>query len=80
MMTPYDKLKSLPNAHTYLRQGLTFGTLDAQAHGISDNDAGEQLQLASVIIQTPLRTAQPSGLTMFVNTTPLSFRRIRGLE
>jgi hypothetical protein len=46
MMTPYDKLKSLPNAHTYLRQGLTFGTLDAQAHGISDKEAGEQLQLA----------------------------------
>ena len=45
-MTPYDKLKSLPNAHTYLRHDLTFEALDAQAHEISDNDAAEQLQLA----------------------------------
>ena len=46
MMTPYEKLKSLPNATSYLKSGLTFETLDAQAHQISDNDAAEQLQHA----------------------------------
>jgi hypothetical protein len=46
MMTPYEKLKSLPNAHTHWRHDLTFEALDAQAHEISDNDAAEQLQLA----------------------------------
>ena len=45
-MTPYEKLKSLPNATSYLKSGLTFETLDAQAHQISDNDAAEQLQHA----------------------------------
>ena len=46
MMTPYEKLKSLPNATSYLKSHLTFETLDAQAHQISDNDAAEQLQHA----------------------------------
>ena len=46
MMTPYEKFKSLPNATSYLKSDLTFETLDAQAHQISDNDAAEQLQHA----------------------------------
>lgn len=46
MMTPYDKLKSLPNAKQYLKPGLTFKQLDAIAYAISDNDAAKQLQEA----------------------------------
>jgi len=46
MMTPYEKLKSLPNATSYLKTGTTFKQLDEIAHQISDNDAAERLQKA----------------------------------
>lgn len=46
MMTPYDKLKSLPNAAHYLKPGVTFDKLDAIAHRISDNEAAQQLNQA----------------------------------
>ena len=46
MMTPYDKLKSLKNAKHYLKEGITFKKLDAQATAISDNEAAQQLQTA----------------------------------
>ena len=46
MMTPYDKLKSLDNAEQYLKKGITFKKLDAQATGITDNEAARQLQTA----------------------------------
>jgi len=46
MMTPYDKLKSLPDAKEYLKPGVTFEILDAVAHQINDNQAADQLQKA----------------------------------
>ncbi|HSH70992.1 MAG TPA: hypothetical protein VK997_13800 [Deferrisomatales bacterium] len=46
MMTPYDKLKSLPNAAEYLKPGFTFDKLDAIAHRMSDNEAAQQLNTA----------------------------------
>ena len=45
-MTPYDKLKSLPDANDYLKPGRSFEILDAIAFHISDNEAAEQLQKA----------------------------------
>ena len=33
--TPYDKLRSLPNAEVHLRPGVTFADLDAEAHAVS---------------------------------------------
>jgi len=46
MMTPYEKLKSLPNAAQYLKADASFTALDALAHTISDNEAARQLQNA----------------------------------
>ena len=46
MLTPYDKLKSLPQAAQYLTPGVTFKTLDALALRISDNAAAGLLQQA----------------------------------
>ena len=48
MMTPYDKLKSLPGASHYLEQGLTFEQLDAIAYAMSDNEAASRLNRARV--------------------------------
>jgi len=46
MMTPYDKLKSLPCASDYLKPDISFEILDKLAHQISDNQAADQLQKA----------------------------------
>jgi len=45
-MTPYDKLKSLPDAAQYLKPGITFKHLDDITTKQSDLDAWKQLQKA----------------------------------
>ena len=46
MMTPYDKLRSLPDAEIYLKDGVTFKQLDAIVASISDNEAARRLNQA----------------------------------
>lgn len=46
MMTPYEKLKSLDNAKQFLKLGITFEQLDAQATAMSDNEAAQRLNQA----------------------------------
>ena len=46
LMTPYEKLKSLPDADQYLKPGITFEILDAIAYRQSDNEAADELQKA----------------------------------
>jgi len=46
MMTPYDKLKSLPEAADSLKPGIAFENLDELATAISDNEAAERLNEA----------------------------------
>jgi hypothetical protein len=50
MMTPYEKLKSLPQAEQFLKPGLTFEQLDAQASAMSDNEAAQRLNDARAIL------------------------------
>jgi len=50
MMTPYEKLKSLHNAEQFLKPGITFQQLDAQATAMSDNDAAQRLNDARTIL------------------------------
>ena len=45
-MTPYEKLKSLPNARQHLKPGVTVEHLDAIASRISDNEAALALNHA----------------------------------
>ena len=45
-MTPYEKLKSLPEAKQYLKPGMTFQRLHDIALSISDNKAAHQLNEA----------------------------------
>ena len=44
--TPYEKLKSLPNAARYLKDGIDFEQLDAIAYRVSDNEAVQHLNKA----------------------------------
>lgn len=61
MMTPYDKLKSLPNAKQYLKPEMSFQILDDFAFKISDNKSAEQLRNARLelfnLIFKPDKTA-----------------------
>ena len=46
MMTPYDKLKSIPNREKYLKDGVTFETIDKVAFAMTDNQSADRLQKA----------------------------------
>ena len=42
-MTPYDRLKSLPDAKEHLKEGIAFENLDKIAYQESDNDFGKKM-------------------------------------
>ena len=44
VMTPYEKLKSLPNAAKYLKHGNSFEKLDLLANNMNDNESAKLLQ------------------------------------
>lgn len=46
MKTPYEKLKSLPDAESFLKVGFSFKHLDALAGSLSDNEAARRLNEA----------------------------------
>ena len=62
MMTPYDKLKSLPDASQYLKPGTTFEQLDAIAYAISDNEAARRLNRAKAeLFRSINKTQNPAA-------------------
>ncbi|MDA0739015.1 MAG: hypothetical protein O3A59_08715 [Nitrospirae bacterium] len=50
MMTPYDKLKSLPKPEQYLKPGRTLQQLDDIATVISDHEAAKHLNAAKLTL------------------------------
>jgi transposase InsO family protein len=53
MMTPYEKLKSLPDSESYLKPGCSFQEIDVFACAITDNQAAQQMNEArSKLFQT----------------------------
>ena len=42
--TPYDKLKSLPNAEQYLKQGVSLQQLDRVAHALSHTECARRMK------------------------------------
>jgi hypothetical protein len=57
-MTPLDKLTSLPEAATFLREGVTLQDLHALATALSDIQAAEELNEARLALfrRIPSRT------------------------
>jgi len=52
VMTPYEKLKSLPEASSYLRRDVTMKKLDDIAHQMSDNEfAGRMVKARSNLFE-----------------------------
>jgi len=45
-MTPYEKLKSMPNSEKYLKDGVTFEIIDKVAFAMTDNQSADRLQKA----------------------------------
>lgn len=41
--TPYEKLRSLPEAHRYLKEGLRWELLDGFAYALSDTEAAQRM-------------------------------------
>lgn len=60
MMTPYEKLKSLPDAHRHLKPGITFEQLDAIACECSDNEAARRLNQARTELFQLINKSQQS--------------------
>jgi len=58
MMTPYEKLKSLPDGAQYLKPGIGFEQLDAIAYAMSDNDAARHLNEARAELFRSINKAQ----------------------
>ena len=44
--TPYEKLRSLPEAHRYLKDGLRWELLDQFAYALSDTEAARRMMRA----------------------------------
>jgi len=61
MMTPYEKLKSLPDAPHFLKPGITFEHLDALAGSISDNEAAQRLNDARTALFTIISNRSKSA-------------------
>lgn len=58
IMTPYEKLKSLPNASNHLKQGTTFAMLDEIAMQETDMESGRKTQQARKELFTGLFAEQ----------------------
>lgn len=54
--TPYDKLKGLPNAATYLRPDLTFAQLDKMAYAMSDTAYAQAMARAKEMVLGAIQT------------------------
>ena len=61
VMTPYEKLKSLPDAGRYLRPGVTFEALDRLAHAMTDLEANVQANRARDALFRAIGQATPEA-------------------
>lgn len=60
LSTPCEKLKSLHNAETFLKPGITFDQLDAIAFAESDNTAAHRLQRARAALFQSINPSRKS--------------------
>jgi transposase InsO family protein len=63
MMTPYEKLKSLPNALSFLRDGITFESLDEKMKEKTDMESAQKMQAALKELFRKIFSPTPEVLT-----------------
>lgn len=62
IVTPFDKLKSLPDTATHLKPGITLQTLEHVASQMSDNQAAQQFNTArEKLFQSICRRSIPAA-------------------
>jgi len=62
IMTPWDRLRSIPGAAQYLKPGVTLNALQHQASQISDNVAAQRLNTARTrLFQSIHRRSRPAA-------------------
>ena len=61
LKTPYERLRSLPDAETFLKPDVTFEQLDAIAFAESDNAAARRLQTARAALFQSINTSRKAG-------------------
>lgn len=57
--TPYEKLRSLPEAHRYLKEGLRWELLDGFAYALSDTAAAQAMMRAKTELLRECKSESP---------------------
>ena len=57
--TPYGKLKSLPDAATYLKPGISYAQLDQQAAKLSDTECAQKMGIAKAKLLRQCKMESP---------------------
>jgi hypothetical protein len=60
-MTPYERLRSLPDAEQYLKEGFTFEKMDLFAKEKSDNECAEEMMKAKEKLFEEIRKDRKEG-------------------
>jgi transposase InsO family protein len=58
--TPYEKLKSLPEAASYLKENMSFARLDQVALAMSDTDSAKKMTAAKTAMLRVVKTESPT--------------------
>jgi transposase InsO family protein len=59
--TPYEKLKSLPLAESFLKDGVDFKSLDQQAKQMSDTEAAGKMRQAKTVLLRAVKIESPAA-------------------
>ena len=57
--TPYEKLRSLPEAHRYLKDGIRWELLDGFAYALSDTEAAQRMMRAKTELLRQCKLESP---------------------
>jgi transposase InsO family protein len=58
-VTPYEKLRSLPEAHRYLKEGMRWELLDHIAYAVSDTEAARRMMRAKAELLRSCKLESP---------------------
>ncbi len=59
--TPYEKVKSLPEVPRFLKEGLSFASLDKQARRMSDTEAAGNMRQAIWVLLRQVKIESPKA-------------------
>src|SRR5208282_2311304 len=57
--TPYEKLQALPEAASYLKEGVSFAGLDQQAGRMSDTECAKKLAHTKAALLRKVKSESP---------------------